>query len=141
MEKFISMKKKPNDDEINDWSGDDEHRLKKKKNKIFRYSNYLTDKEEFIPLVQQEWSKIVTRHKMFTPVKNVKGLKQALKRLSQKNGNLFEIASMFKEKLKEVRGKVDKDSELRKKLLINVLKEYNEAVPDEEKLLYQLAKV
>ncbi|GJU68056.1 phloem protein 2-like protein [Tanacetum coccineum] len=120
---------------------DKKHRLKKKKNKIFRYSNYLTDKEEFIPLVQQEWSKIVTRHKMFTPVKNVKGLKQALKRLSQKNGNLFEIASMFKEKLKEVRGKVDKDSELRKKLLINVLKEYNEAVPDEEKLLYQLAKV
>ncbi|GKD63664.1 hypothetical protein Tco_1305772 [Tanacetum coccineum] len=71
----------------------------------------------------------------------LQSLKQALKRLSQKNGNLFEIASMFKEKLKEVRGKVDKDFELRKKLLINVLKEYNEAVPDEEKLLYQLAKV
>ncbi|GJZ37183.1 hypothetical protein Tco_0583374 [Tanacetum coccineum] len=47
---------------------------------------------------------------------------------------------MLEKKLKEVQGKVDKDPEFRKEAT-NVLKEYNEAVLDEEKLLDHLAKV
>ena len=74
---------------------------------------------------------------------DLKSLKIPLKKLSWKDGNLFDKVVMLKRKLECDQAKVDKDvhnSDLRNEAA-KTLKEYNEAVLDECKLLYQLAKV
>ena len=66
-----------------------------------------------------------------------------MKKLSWKDGNLFDRVAMLKKKLESDQAQLDGDvqnSELRNEAA-KTLKEYNEAVMDECKLLYQLAKV
>ncbi|GJV83128.1 RNA-directed DNA polymerase, eukaryota, reverse transcriptase zinc-binding domain protein [Tanacetum coccineum] len=80
----------------------------KRKNRAFRFSSYLFDKEEFIPIY---------------------------------GGNLSERVLVLKEELKLIQIKSIEnvhDVDLRKEAA-NKLSEYNEAVNDEVKLLYQLA--
>lgn len=114
-----------------------------RKKRSFRFSNYITDKPEFLPVVKEEWGKEVTGFKMFILAKKMKNLKKSLKKLSWKNGNLFEKVKELREKVKQIQTRLDNDvhnADLKKES-VAVLKEYNEAVMDEEKLLVQLANV
>lgn len=80
---------------------------------------------------------------MFKTVKKLKCLKVHLKKLAWKNGNVFENVINLREQVKEVQRKIDIDpenKELRKEEC-EVLKRYMEAMKDEEKLLFQKAKV
>ncbi|GJR00937.1 RNA-directed DNA polymerase, eukaryota, reverse transcriptase zinc-binding domain protein [Tanacetum coccineum] len=118
-------------------------KIMKKKNRAFRFSNYLSEKEEFIPLVKQSWDGNVEGYKMYVLVQKLKRLEKVLKKMSWKNGNLTDRVAVLKEELRMVQIKsIDNvhDAELRKEAA-DKLKEYNEAVNDELKLLYQLAKV
>jgi hypothetical protein len=115
----------------------------KKKNRPFRFSNYITDKQDFIPIVQQEWCKSHEGHKMFILVKKLKSLKVPLKKLSWKDGNIFDRVAMLRKKLESDQTKLEADvyNEDVRKEAAKTLKEYNEAVIDESKLLYQMARV
>ncbi|GJZ24374.1 RNA-directed DNA polymerase, eukaryota, reverse transcriptase zinc-binding domain protein [Tanacetum coccineum] len=87
----------------------------KKKNRAFRFSNYISDKEEFIPIVKKGWDM------------RIEG---------------FKIVAALKEELKVIQIKSIEnvhDADLRKEAA-DKLSEYNEAVNDEVKFLYQLAK-
>ncbi|GKB26479.1 RNA-directed DNA polymerase, eukaryota, reverse transcriptase zinc-binding domain protein [Tanacetum coccineum] len=87
----------------------------RKKNKAFRFANYIVDRPEFMSSVAKDW-------KM-----NVMG---------------FQMFKVFK-KLKEWQAKFDSDplnSEFRMEASV-ILNEYKEAVVDENKLLSQKAKV
>ena len=114
-----------------------------KKKRSFRFSNYVTDKEEFLPLVKEEWGKKVMGCRMFILARKMKNLKKGLKKLSWNKGNLFERVKELKEKVKQMQDRLDNDvynSDLRKET-VDALKDYNEAVVEEEKLLAQLANV
>lgn len=66
-----------------------------------------------------------------------------MKKLSWQNGNLFERVKNLKAELKGLQQRIDVspfDVELRKKVSKD-LKEYKEAVEDEEKLLFQKARI
>ncbi|GJT19247.1 RNA-directed DNA polymerase, eukaryota, reverse transcriptase zinc-binding domain protein [Tanacetum coccineum] len=115
----------------------------KKRNRAFRFSNYLTEKKEFLPLVKQSWCVNVEGHKMYILVQKLKRLKMVLKRMSWEKGNLTERVVALKEELKVIQIRSIEnvhDAEIRK-AAVNKLMEYNEAVNDELKLLYQMAKV
>ncbi|GKD22197.1 hypothetical protein Tco_1223900, partial [Tanacetum coccineum] len=89
----------------------------KKKHKSFKFANYIADKPEFNQIVEKEWGVKVNGCAMF--------------RLT------------WKEKVKLIQTKVDADLfnvDLRKKEA-KTLEEYREAVKDEEKFLFQQAKV
>ncbi|GJX58921.1 hypothetical protein Tco_0290311 [Tanacetum coccineum] len=73
----------------------------------------------------------------------MKNMKYHLKKYNWGKGNLFHRVVKLKDSLKEIQKKLDDDvhnKELKNKA-IEVLKEYNAAVIDEEKYLYQIAKV
>nr|GFA38594.1 RNA-directed DNA polymerase, eukaryota, reverse transcriptase zinc-binding domain protein [Tanacetum cinerariifolium] len=85
--------------------------------KPFRFASYIGDKEEFIPTVKKEWNADIEGHNMF--------------RLKQKD------------KLKLAQTKLDTDphnQEIQRNEA-DCLQEYNDAVSDEEKLLFQKAKI
>ena len=80
-----------------------------KKKRSFRFSNYVADKKEFLPLVKEEWGKYVLGCKMFIMAKKMKSLKKGLKKLSWNNGNFFERVKDLKEKVKQMQARLDKD--------------------------------
>ncbi|GJX67306.1 RNA-directed DNA polymerase, eukaryota, reverse transcriptase zinc-binding domain protein [Tanacetum coccineum] len=53
----------------------------KKKNRAFRFSNYLSDKKEFIPAVKKGWDKRIKGFKMYVLVQKLKSLKKVLKKI------------------------------------------------------------
>ena len=59
-----------------------------KKKRAFRFSNFITNKEEFIETVKKEWNKEVQGHKMYVLVQKMKSLKVPLRQLSWKNGDV-----------------------------------------------------
>ncbi|GKC61593.1 RNA-directed DNA polymerase, eukaryota, reverse transcriptase zinc-binding domain protein [Tanacetum coccineum] len=80
---------------------------------------------------------------MFQVVKKLKSLKKHLNGLNLKNGSLFKRVVDLKEDLKAARANVDThphDSQIKMKV-VEILKDYQEAVIDEEKLVYQKAKI
>ncbi|GJY05634.1 RNA-directed DNA polymerase, eukaryota, reverse transcriptase zinc-binding domain protein, partial [Tanacetum coccineum] len=56
-----------------------------KRKGAFRFSNFITDKKEFLPT----WNKSFEGHTMYRVVQKLKTLKRKLKQLSWKNGNVF----------------------------------------------------
>ncbi|GKC95886.1 hypothetical protein Tco_1161328 [Tanacetum coccineum] len=115
----------------------------KKKNKLFRLANYVTDKVEFKELVRKNWDISIQGHAMYKLVKKLKILKPYLNKLNWKNGNLFGRVSELKAKLQNIQKDIDKDP-TNKSLRaegIEVLREFKEAAGDEEKLLQQKTKV
>ncbi|GKC56562.1 RNA-directed DNA polymerase, eukaryota, reverse transcriptase zinc-binding domain protein [Tanacetum coccineum] len=114
-----------------------------KKNRAFRFSNYLTDKREFISVVKKGWERRIEGCKMYILMQKIKNLKKDLKKLSWKNGNVSERVVCLKEELKLIQSQFINnvhDADIRKKVAAK-LSEYNEAVDNEIKLIYQLAKV
>ncbi|GJZ16821.1 zinc finger, CCHC-type containing protein [Tanacetum coccineum] len=113
-----------------------------KRNRAFRFSNYLSDKKQFIPAVKKGWDKRIKGFKMYVLIQQLKSLKKVLKSMSWKKGNLTERVVALKEELKLIQIKSIEnvqDVDIRK-IATDKLREYNEAVNDEVKLLYELAK-
>lgn len=114
-----------------------------KKKKAFRMSNFITEKEEFLKVVKDEWEKNVSRFQMYKVIQKMKMLKHKLSHLSWKNGNVYDRLNMLREKVKTAQAEVDKNPfcEEMKKQSCMILQEYSEAVRDEESLLIQKAEV
>ncbi|GJT59972.1 RNA-directed DNA polymerase, eukaryota, reverse transcriptase zinc-binding domain protein [Tanacetum coccineum] len=89
------------------------------------------------------WNAKVYGCKIFKLVKKMKGLKSRLKALSWKNRNLHEKVKNCKKKFKEAQTNLDDNPhnhKIKRKEAM-ALEEYNEAIRDEENLLFQKAKV
>ncbi|GKD28008.1 hypothetical protein Tco_1234222, partial [Tanacetum coccineum] len=69
--------------------------------KAFRFSNSITEKKEFLPIVKEEWEKDIEGYMMYRVVKKMKLLKPKLNPLSWKNGNVFERVINLRNKLKD----------------------------------------
>ncbi|PWA88072.1 reverse transcriptase domain, Reverse transcriptase zinc-binding domain protein [Artemisia annua] len=113
-----------------------------KKNKPFRFANFIADREEFLATVEKEWNCNVQGVRMCKLVKKLKNLKSHMRNLSWKNGNVHERVKITRDKLVSAQLLVyanPHDAVLKEKESI-ALKEYNEAVDEEEKFLYQKAK-
>ncbi|GKB24961.1 RNA-directed DNA polymerase, eukaryota, reverse transcriptase zinc-binding domain protein [Tanacetum coccineum] len=88
-----------------------------KKRKSFRFSNYIMDKEDFLPMVEKEWKKDMEGYTMYKVVQKGK------------------LMNMQKEMVQNPH-----DSSIKMKEA-ECLAEYLTAVNDEEKFLFQKAKV
>ncbi|GKC45461.1 RNA-directed DNA polymerase, eukaryota, reverse transcriptase zinc-binding domain protein [Tanacetum coccineum] len=71
-----------------------------KKRRSFRFTNYIVDKEDFLPTVEKEWNQDIRRYNMYRVVKKLKAIKQPMRKLNWKNGNLTEKVEVYREKLK-----------------------------------------
>nr|GEU71621.1 hypothetical protein [Tanacetum cinerariifolium] len=105
-----------------------------KKKSSFKFTNFIVEKEEFIPIVDSGWKTDIHGCKMLKPVKKMKSIKGKLKDLSWKNGNLHELVENCRQKVKVAQVKLDKNPHDKdaKKDEIKALIEYNEVVHDEE---------
>ncbi|GKB53018.1 RNA-directed DNA polymerase, eukaryota, reverse transcriptase zinc-binding domain protein, partial [Tanacetum coccineum] len=115
----------------------------KAKRKPFKFANFITEKEEFMSIVNQVWGGMDAGCKMFRTVKNMRSLKKHLKDLAWKNGDVFENVKKLRESVKEIQQRIDKDprnNNLRSEEAV-ILKEYSKAMKEEELILYQKAKV
>ncbi|PWA89784.1 RNA-directed DNA polymerase, eukaryota, Reverse transcriptase zinc-binding domain protein [Artemisia annua] len=114
-----------------------------KKIKPFRFANYITSKEEFLPTVVSEWSQRVSGCKMYCLVKKMKKLKSKMNKLNWKNGNLFERVKSCRDKLQKAQSDLDNNPhcEFFKKCEVQALNEYNTAITDEEEFLFQKANI
>ncbi|GJY52436.1 RNA-directed DNA polymerase, eukaryota, reverse transcriptase zinc-binding domain protein, partial [Tanacetum coccineum] len=113
------------------------------KKKAFRFANFITNKKEFKEEVAKHWRSCTNRCKMFRVVKDLKTLKNPLKALAWKNGDIFENVKDLRDKLKEVQTRIDEDPS-NKRLRVEestILMKYNSATKDEELLLFQKAKI
>ncbi|GJX22734.1 RNA-directed DNA polymerase, eukaryota, reverse transcriptase zinc-binding domain protein [Tanacetum coccineum] len=107
------------------------------------FANYITDKEEIYPIVNDKWKADMGGMCMYNLVKKLKSLKHPLNNLNWSNGNLIEKVKALKEELKCVQTAIDVDpydKSLREKRSA-ILESYLEAVKDEEKLLFQKCKI
>ncbi|GKB88702.1 RNA-directed DNA polymerase, eukaryota, reverse transcriptase zinc-binding domain protein, partial [Tanacetum coccineum] len=114
-----------------------------KRRKAFRFSNFVTDKKEFIPIIKKAWEVDIEGHMMYKVVKKMKLLKPTLNKLSWVNGNIFERVRKLRECLKEIQNEVDKhhhDEDIKAKSC-KLLSEYYDAMKDENNLLMQKAKI
>ncbi|GJT27388.1 RNA-directed DNA polymerase, eukaryota, reverse transcriptase zinc-binding domain protein, partial [Tanacetum coccineum] len=104
-----------------------------KKKKAFRFSNFITRKEEFMLTVKKKWEENIQGTYMYQFVKKLKRLKHPLNNLSWNKGNVFNNVFNLKEKLKSCQENIDKNphDKMMKKLAVDTLNEYSEAVKHE----------
>ncbi|XP_071687205.1 uncharacterized protein [Rutidosis leptorrhynchoides] len=113
------------------------------KPKSFRFMNYIADKPEFIPLVENVWKKVVNGVPMFKVVQKLKALKKDLNFLNWQNGNIFSKVKDLKQKLKVAQAEVDDNpfDKTVKAEAVKLLNEYRDACKDEMKILKQKVRV
>ncbi|GKC78416.1 RNA-directed DNA polymerase, eukaryota, reverse transcriptase zinc-binding domain protein [Tanacetum coccineum] len=114
-----------------------------KRRQAFRFSNFITDKKEFIPIVKEAWEVDIEGHMMYRIVKKMKLMNKSLNKLSWANGNIFVRVKKLRDCLKEIEIEVDKypyDENIKSKSC-KILSEYYEAMKDESNLLMQKAKI
>nr|GEU28937.1 hypothetical protein [Tanacetum cinerariifolium] len=94
-------------------------------------------------LGNENWDCQVDGCKMYKLVKRLKGLKYHMKKFSWQFGNIFEKVIEWKEKLQVIQKQVDQNphNATLKMQEAEILKEYNIARKDEEKLLLQKANI
>ncbi|GJY85462.1 RNA-directed DNA polymerase, eukaryota, reverse transcriptase zinc-binding domain protein [Tanacetum coccineum] len=80
---------------------------------------------------------------MFRVVKDLKALKKPFKRLAWKDGDIFENIKVLRDRLKDVQSKIDVDpsNKVLREEESSILLMYNDAMCDEEQLLFQKAKI
>nr|GEY83612.1 hypothetical protein [Tanacetum cinerariifolium] len=113
------------------------------KPKPFKFQNYLTAKDDFIPVVRNVWNSEIDGFSMFSLVSKLKLLKKPLRKLNFEQGNLFENVVRLKAELAGVQSSLSDDPHnkaLREEEL-RVLKAYRAALKDEELFLRQKANV
>nr|GEX84912.1 hypothetical protein [Tanacetum cinerariifolium] len=109
----------------------------------FRFLNFNTEKDDFLPIVWSVSDRRFEGHAMYRVIQKMKVLKSKLKQLSWKNGNVFLRAEKLREKVMESQKEVDMfpHNENIKEKSCRILKEYYEAMQDENSLLCQTAKI
>ncbi|GKD74349.1 RNA-directed DNA polymerase, eukaryota, reverse transcriptase zinc-binding domain protein [Tanacetum coccineum] len=115
----------------------------KKKTKAFRFSNFLTEKQEFLHTVKDKWSKDVHGYYMYQVTQKLKSLKIPLNKLGWSKGNLFKRVETLGGQLQKVQTDIDNDPHNHTLIDIEakLVKEFYEAEEDEEKFLFQQAKI
>lgn len=79
-----------------------------KRNKSFRFANYIADKDGFHDLVAENWNVEIDGHDMYRLVKKLKTLKSHLSKFNWQNGNLFEKVIELRKKLHDIQGQLIK---------------------------------
>lgn len=113
------------------------------KPKPFKFANFLVNKRGFKDAVKEAWGKKVRGNKMFCVVKKLRAAKPALRKLLYDQGNLHAKVTFLRSKLDSLQSQVDgnpSDLELRE-MAAACLKNFEEAVYDEECFLKQKAKI
>ncbi|XP_071739739.1 uncharacterized protein [Rutidosis leptorrhynchoides] len=113
------------------------------KHKHFKFSNYIGEKEGFRNCVVEGWNKQCDGHKMFVVVKKLRMMKKSNRKLMWDKGNIHARVTNLRSKLDEVQKLLDLNPHLtiHRENERSILKEFNEAIIDEEKLLRQKSKV
>nr|GEZ34524.1 hypothetical protein [Tanacetum cinerariifolium] len=113
------------------------------KPKPFKFQNYLTAKNDFIPVVRNVWNSEIDGFSMFSLVSKLKLLKKPLRKLNFEQGNLFENVVRLKAELAGVQSSLfdDPHNKALREEELKVLKAYRAALKDEELFLRQKAKV
>ncbi|XP_071738894.1 uncharacterized protein [Rutidosis leptorrhynchoides] len=114
-----------------------------KKPKMFRFSNYVADQDGFIDCVKAGWDVNIMGYSMFLLVKKLRGLKKPIRKLMWEKGNIHTTVKRLRHELDTIQKDLDKDPnsiELRE-AEANKLKEFNDALWDEERFLKQKSKI
>ncbi|KAL8147715.1 hypothetical protein AgCh_005151 [Apium graveolens] len=109
----------------------------------FKFNNFLAYRNNFLNLVEAEWSKRDGGFKMFQIVQKLHRLKRVFKTESWKGGNLAVQGELLKNRLIDIQKNLDLtpfDEDLKKKEA-NISREYRTCRLEEERLLKQRAKV
>ncbi|GKC98790.1 RNA-directed DNA polymerase, eukaryota, reverse transcriptase zinc-binding domain protein [Tanacetum coccineum] len=114
-----------------------------KKKKAFRFANFITERDTFLPTIAAGWEVKFHGHKMYQLVQKMKGLKYSLKSISWKNGNMAEYVDKCRNDLKIAQGSLDKEphNQYLKTKKVDAQDKYNKATKEEESFLFQKAKV
>nr|GEV95401.1 hypothetical protein [Tanacetum cinerariifolium] len=80
-----------------------------KKRSTFRFTNLVADKPEFLDIIKGVWQEEIKKCKMYRVVQKLKSLKKPLRKLSWKNGNIFEKVHKMKLKLAAAQSNLDVD--------------------------------
>ncbi|GKB04431.1 RNA-directed DNA polymerase, eukaryota, reverse transcriptase zinc-binding domain protein [Tanacetum coccineum] len=115
----------------------------KPKPKPFKFHNYLTGKDGFIPAVKKVWESKVDGFLMFSLVSKLKMLKKPLRKLNFDQGNLFANVEVLRQELSSIQATMVSNpysSELREAKL-SCLKAFKAALKDEELFLRQKSKI
>ncbi|GKB85854.1 RNA-directed DNA polymerase, eukaryota, reverse transcriptase zinc-binding domain protein [Tanacetum coccineum] len=113
------------------------------KKKSFKFSNFIAENDEFLKLIEKEWKKKVSGCDMFKVVKRMRSLKVPLKKLSWKNGNVFNRVNQLKTELQKIQSDIDKDpyDKVLRSEEAKILELFLEASKEEEMLLLQKSKI
>ncbi|GKA87512.1 putative reverse transcriptase domain-containing protein [Tanacetum coccineum] len=115
----------------------------KPKPKPFKFHNYLSSKDKFLPTVSEVWSNKVDGCSMFSLVSKLKLLKKPLRKLNFDLGNLFDNVKRCKADLSSAQAAMCVDpfnASFREREFVS-LKAFKSALKDEESFLKQKAKV
>nr|GEW54661.1 hypothetical protein [Tanacetum cinerariifolium] len=117
--------------------------VKKSKHMPFKFHNYLSSKEDFIPTVKNVWSNKVEGIAMFSLVSKLKLLKKPLRKLNFAKGNLFDNVKRLRADLVLAQSAVcsDPHNGLLREIEAKAFKAYKSALRDEESFLKQKAKI
>nr|GEY58551.1 hypothetical protein [Tanacetum cinerariifolium] len=111
--------------------------------KPFRFMNFRADKKEFISIVKENWNVDIEDFVMFRLAKRLKFMKNHMRDLNRKNGDVFGKVKFLRTELGRVQGCLDKDpsnTSLWEEEMIYAYA-FKEATLDEEKLLQQKTKI
>ncbi|XP_071705361.1 uncharacterized protein [Rutidosis leptorrhynchoides] len=113
------------------------------KPQMFRFSNYIADKEGFIDCVSDGWKKQIEGHTMYRVVKRLRDLKKPIRKIMWNKGNLHANVCKLRSELDQLQLDLDKNptSEYLREAEAVKLKEFNDAIWDEERFLKQKSKV
>nr|GFB64677.1 hypothetical protein [Tanacetum cinerariifolium] len=115
----------------------------KPKPKPFKFHNYLSLKDDFLPIVYKVWSNKVEGFARFSLVSKLKMLKKPLRKLNFDQGNLFDNVKHLRSELAMAQAAVCADplnGSLREAESV-ALKAFKSALKDGESFLKQKAKV
>nr|GEZ62525.1 hypothetical protein [Tanacetum cinerariifolium] len=115
----------------------------RKHTKSFRFSNYITDKQEFLLIIKEKWDQNITGHKMYQVVKKLKSLKVPLRRLGWSKGNLFQREECLRKHIQDIQTNIDTNpyDQTHRIKEANLLEDFCKAESDEENFLHQQAKI
>ncbi|GJV73318.1 hypothetical protein Tco_1493313 [Tanacetum coccineum] len=119
------------------------HEVAKAKPKPFKFHNYLTSKDGFIPAVKKVWVSDVDGFSMFSLVSKLNMLKKPLRKLNFDQGNLFANVERLRHELSSIQAAMVSNphsGELWESELL-CLKSFKAALKDEELFLRQKSKI
>ncbi|XP_024964255.1 uncharacterized protein LOC112504542 [Cynara cardunculus var. scolymus] len=111
--------------------------------KPFKFNNHLSDSPNFLPLVNNAWSRYVGGCHMFYVVSKLKDVKKGLRKLNMEHGNVFENVKNLRVELNIAQTCMDAEPEngevhLDRAVYLKLLKD---ALVAEEKFLRQRSKI